>query len=193
MKNDNKLILGDCQKFRRLPETRNEFLHRCLDSFFSPWAVGDESKRNQKSVSELIEKAKTSEDFISGVLDCEQLKMTQLYAELAKDSGRYIDILLRDYKWSEGLTDGGAVYIGRDRMKVGISTGGGDGKFYVKFCKKEEFNTCLLDFVTDIDGIFHVYNGLRSILTGEEGVLFTLQGRYGIYSGNGFVVFEEWD
>lgn len=154
---------------------RNEFLHQCLNNQF---VYTNEQK---ELFNNLVSQAASSEDFINSVLNCEALNQTQLYAELAKDSGRFSNILLRDYEWNNGFTDNGSVLIASKSLCFNVPTGNGDGDFYFLSCKKGEFNTELLNFMTDVEGEF--------IVNGTE----YLKGRFGVFFGNGFVVFEQWN
>jgi hypothetical protein len=155
---------------------RNSFLHQCLNNWFAY------SEDQRELLNNLASQAANSEDFINSVLDCKDLNQTQLYAELAKDSGRFTEVLLRDYEWSNGFTDDGSVIVGVNGFYVSISTGAGDGDLCVLSCKKGEFNTELLNFETSVSGEAF-----------EVEFLGTLSGRFGVFSGNGFVVFEQWD
>ena len=154
---------------------RNNFLLQCLNNQFV--YTGEQ----KETLNSLVNQAASSEDFINSVLNCEALNQTQLYAELVKDSGRFTDVLLRDYEWNTGCTDNGSVLVASSFLCFNVPTGNGDGDFHFLSCKKGEFNTELLNFMTDVEGEF--------IVNGTE----YLNGRFGVFFGNGFVVFEQWD
>lgn len=154
---------------------RNNFLLQCLNNQFV--YTGEQ----KEALNSLVNQAASSEDFINSVLNCEALNQTQLYAELVKDSGRFTDVLLRDYEWNTGCTDNGSVLVASKSLCFNVPTGNGDGDFYFLSCKKGEFNTELLNFMTDVEGEF--------IVNRTE----YLNGRFGVFFGNGFVVFEQWD
>ena len=154
---------------------RNNFLLQCLNNQF---VYTNEQK---EALNSLVNQAASSEDFINSVLNCEALNQTQLYAEFVKDSGCFTDVLLRDYEWNTGCTDNGSVLVASKSLCFNVPTGNGDGDFYFLSCKKGEFNTELLNFMTDVEGEF--------IVNGTE----YLNGRFGVFFGNGFVVFEQWN
>lgn len=85
-------------------------------------------------------------------------------------------------------SDTGGIKIGNNGFTIIIPNGYGDGITRVAILEKEEMNNCTFDFFTSVFGSINIYD----YDCGNE-VECTINGRYGIYSKGGFVVFEKWN
>ena len=98
--------------------------------------------------------------------------------------------------------DGGTVMIGNKNFRVHIPNGYGDGDFSVKIVKtaeqREAFNKEYdnWDYKGSVEGDeINVYS--YDCLRGEElddkrNILYTLSGRYGVYSNRGKITLVTW-
>lgn len=163
-------------------KNQDKWLHRCLPT--EPWQEGYEE------INTIIEKARTGVEVVEMILDSDTLKGTQIYAELSKISPDHYERVFRDLDgWYETYSDAGALKIGSHGFMVNIPNGYGDGAMHFTDVGKGCFNHSMLDFFTDISG--HEIDIYDYDCTGGN-VVKTLDGWYGIYYGNGLVVFERW-
>ena len=159
----------------------NIWLTRCLPT--EDWQEGHEE------VKAILEKAVTSDMVISMILNSDTMKGTQIYAELSKMFTNHKERVMRGLDWCETYSDAGALKIGNSGFTVNIPNGYGDGFMHFTVVGKGCFNHNMLDFFTDVSG--HEIDIYDYDCTGGN-VVKTLDGWYGIYYGNGLVVFERW-
>lgn len=91
--------------------------------------------------------------------------------------------------WIRTYSDAGSLKIGHDGFTVNVPNGYGDGSMLFTVVEKGCFNPHMLDFWTDISG--HEIDIYDYDCTGGK-VIETIDGWFGIYYWNGFVVFERW-
>lgn len=93
----------------------------------------------------------------------------------------------RQFKTS---SDAGGVKVGTDGFSMIIPNGYGDGITRVAIVGKNELpQSDILRFFTSVKGEkINIYS-----YDCGEGVSRTMSGRYGIFHGEGFVVFEKWE
>jgi hypothetical protein len=137
--------------------------------------------------------ASDTKNFIDLVLSDKTLKNTQAYAVLSRNERQekhwYKVREMFGEKEFKTESDAGSVKIGNSSFSVLISNGCGDGTTRVAiFDDEKEFNSDMMDFQASINGCFNIY----SYDCGND-VVINLNGRYGIYSYQGFVAFENWD
>jgi hypothetical protein len=163
-------------------KNQDKWLHRCLPT--EPWQEGYEE------VKAIIEKAKTGVEVVDMILNSDTLKGTQIYAELSKISKDHYDRIKRDFGgWIRTYSDAGSLKIGHDGFTVHVPNGYGDGSMLFTVVEKGCCNRHMLDFWTDISG--HEIDIYDYDCTGGK-VIETIDGWFGIYYWNGFVVFERW-
>lgn len=161
---------------------QDNWLHRCLPT--EPWQDGYEE------VKAIIEKAKTGVEVVDMILNSDTLKGTQIYAELSKLSKDHYERIKRDSGgWIRTYSDAGSLKIGHDGFTVNVPNGYGDGSMLFTVVEKGCFNRHMLDFWTDISG--HEIDIYDYDCTGGK-VIKTIDGWFGIYYWNGFIVFERW-
>lgn len=87
-----------------------------------------------------------------------------------------------------GLSDKGGLKVGNEDFSFVIPNGSGDGLTKAAFVDDYSFDLSGFYFFTDIQGKFNIYD----YDCGDK-VLKTIEGRFGIFYGEGFVIFERWD
>lgn len=97
--------------------------------------------------------------------------------------------MIKEFK---SYADVGGVLIGDKNFGIIVRNGYGDGITIVKVCGKGDIDIPPYKFLTSINGKFNIYKN-DCCKRHEDDILTTLDGRYGIYSGDGIVYFEEWD
>lgn len=175
--NKNDLILSK-------NKDRNYFLKQCLP--LEEWHEGTQENQEVKAI---LQKAKNSEEFIRMVLESDMMKGSQVYAELSKDRHDHWKRVRDNVStWTETYSDIGGLKIGSENFSVNIPNGYGDGEMYYAVVGKGCFNHNMLDFWTSIRGKeINIYD----YDCGDK-VIETLSGRYGIFYGYKYVVFERW-
>lgn len=164
---------------------RNNFLKRCL-----PVEEWQQSWDSYSETLAILDKAETSEQFIALILDSDIMRGTQIYAELSKDRPDHWKRVYRDLdSWYSTTSDAGGLRIGSDAMSIIIPNGYGDGDMRFTVVGKNCFNHDMLNFWTSVSG--NAINVYDHDCGGD--VVITLEGRYGVFYGYGFVVFEKWD
>ena len=147
----------------------------------------------KKVLYDMIHKSESVEQFIDNYLSNDEFANRQAYAVLSercRPAAHWYRI--RESLGDDSLkiiSDAGGVKIGNDGFSTIISNGYGDG---VTRCaiKDKKWNHCFLGFVTSITGNdINIYD----YDCGNNPIKKLDPGRYGIYSGNGFVVFVKWD
>ena len=162
-------------------EQKNTFLKRC---FCNEWAD------SYQECMIILEKCPTSEEVIYSILDSDTLKGSQVYAELSKTRRDHRMRVHADLEnWTRTISDAGGLKIGNESFSINVPNGNGDGELYYTVVEKGCFNHDMLDFWTAVSGNeINIYD----YDCGSD-VIETLSGRYGVYSGYGFVVLEHWD
>ena len=177
--NINDLILSSVP-------SRNNFLKSCLP--LETWQEGQDKSEETKSI---LTKAETSKDFISLLLSSDTMRGTQIYAELSKDQPDHWKRIRRDIEgWHETYSDAGGLKIGCNDFSVNVPNGYGDGKMRFAVVGRGCFNHNMLNFWSSISGeniIIYDYD----CSDGQE--VMTISGRYGVFYGYGFIVFEKWN
>lgn len=90
-------------------------------------------------------------------------------------------------------SDAGALKIGNKDFSILIPNGYGDGETRVAIIKLEEkkyYDLEAFRFFTSVEGTFDIYD-YDCDSSGD--IIQTIEGRYGIYVYEGFVVFEQWE
>lgn len=158
----------------------SDFAKRCLEN---NWHGG-------KTYMKIWKESKNLKDFKQRVLQNEEVKLLQGTAELMKndvDNWRYLRSILGDKQFKTS-SDAGGVKIGNENFEIIIPNGVGDGITRVAVLNKNEMNDSAFDYITFCKGKINIYN----YDCGCE-IAKTIEGRYGIYSKDGFVVFEKWN
>ena len=160
---------------------RDNFLKACLP--LEDWQANHEEARA------ILEQARTSEQLVEMILGSDTMRGTQIYAELSKDRTDHADRILRDISgWIETESDAGGLKVGSDAFSVIIPNGIGDGTMKFAVVGKGCFNTEMLTFWSSIRGnsiCIYDYD------CGDDAAA-EISGRFGVYCGYGFVVFEKW-
>lgn len=169
-------------------------------SFFGDWiemCIFNGAEKYQKDQSyrkelySVIRKSKDTEDFIDKYIACENFKCRQAYAALIKNCRQSkLFYAIRDMvgdKQFKTSSDAGGVKIGNNGFSVIVPNGRGDGVTRVGILEQEEFNQNLLHFFTGVEGEINIY----AYDCGDT-IAKTISGRFGVYYGEGFVVFEKW-
>lgn len=84
------------------------------------------------------------------------------------------------------LSDVGGLKIGNDQFSIIVPNGAGDGETIVAIV--ENFDEKLLRFFTSIEGKFNIYK----YDCGNE-IVETIEGKYGIFHGESFVILVKWN
>ena len=164
-----------------------EYIHRCI---FDDVAY---SEARKEAVYKIARKASTVDEFIDLYLDSDKMKHHYSYAILAKayrpDKAWY---LLREQlgdRVFKTSSDAGSVKVGSDAFSVLLPNGHGDGVTRVAVVDRDSWCSNFLTFFTSIQGdAINIY----SYDCGSS-IAKTIEGRYGVYYGDGFVVFEKWN
>lgn len=167
----------------------DNFTKTCLGNTYFPKVVerANDIWNNSKTFNGFVKEFQKQFDLIS----------TQGYFELIRKYGN-IDIfksdLIRFFKENGGkvfhtYSECGSVKIGNSDLSFNVNNGYGDGTTTVVVVenvgKKVDF---CLNFVTDCEGKIGIFETDYS----KDGVVYELDGWYGIYNFNGLVVFEKW-
>ncbi len=162
-----------------------DFLRDCL---FNKW----QGQEYIETVFRLVRKAKDTEGLIDMILDCEELKYSQAYAEISKrkrpaEHWKRIREMFgeRQFKtWSEA----GGLRVGTDSFSIIIPNGRGDGETRVAiFEKGDKFNDNMMQFFTKIEGnSIQIYGNDCGI-----DVVKKLEGSYLVYYYDGFIALKE--
>lgn len=166
--------------------SRNDFLKGCL-----PLDSWQESFPEYAETKAILDKAQNSGEFISMILNSDTMRGTQIYAELSKDQPDHWKRIMNDLDtWHETYSDAGGLRIGNDDFSVIVPNGYGDGNMHYTIVGRGCFNHDMLNFWCSISGKnINIYNYDCS----DGSAVNSLSGRYGVFYGYGFVVFEKWD
>lgn len=149
-------------------------------------------------VDDILSSVRNYDEFEKAVLNTEELKNTQLYAEVSKESKdgqhkrRLLNILEEsDAKEYTTYSDCGGVLIGNDNFNIVIPNGYGDGETKL--------------FILDDNNKIQLYNMAKFFTsfnaddtkvyaedTSRKREVINLKGRYGAYFNDGIVIFEKW-
>lgn len=168
------------------------FAWRCVFNFSS--FDGLSPKDYKVILDRIIEESSDVEDLIDRYLACDDLRNQQAYAVLSerfRPEGHWIRIRKNlGARVFKTMSDAGGVRVGNDSFSIVIGNGRGDGVTRVAVLKKGEWNDSFLNFKEMISGNeINIYD-----YDCGGSVAVTLEpSRYGVYTGNGFVVFEQWD
>jgi hypothetical protein len=95
-------------------------------------------------------------------------------------------------------SDIGSVLVGNEDFGIALPNIGGDGWTVLRIYenRKEKDADCKargveLRFITSIEGKFNIYNYDCSDRKPED-IIATIEGRYGVYSGQMEVALEKW-
>ena len=162
-------------------EQKNSFLKSCFLN---------ELVESFQECKVILEASETSEQVIRSILGSDTLKGSQVYAELSKTRHDHWKRVRDDIEnWTGTVSDAGGLKIGNESFSVIVPNGYGDGDMWYTVVEKGCFNHDMLTFWTSVSGDeIHIYD----YDCGSD-VIETLSGRYGVYSGYGFVVLEHWD
>lgn len=143
-----------------------------------------------------LKEAKNSEEFVDKILDDEELKNYDAYAELSKRfrPDRHWHRIREMFGNRSFKTDSdmGSVKVANDHFSVLIPNYEGDGTTRVAvFHKNEDFNARMMDFFTILDGKFYIYNSDCANTEDYGSRVEELNGTYWVYAYDGFVAFEE--
>lgn len=105
----------------------------------------------------------------------------------------------KQFKAFKYSCDGGSLAIGNDKFQMRLPNGFGDGTHEVRIYNKEaRVPTTLYGYkpryLGAVEGEFNIYDydcWYKEELS--EHILCTLNGRYGVYSADGYVLFEDWN
>lgn len=171
---------------------KSEFVGRC---------VFDRTKKGSWNYDEdyahrvngYLRKAKTTDEFIDLYLaDDQNLNRRAFGVLLSYERPNQTRTFLRKFAESREhyrtASDAGSVKIGNDKFSILIPNGYGDGMtdVCIVHTKDNPFSN-VLKFLTGVDGTFSIYS-----YDCGDAVETELIGRFGIYYGDGFVVFEKW-
>lgn len=149
-------------------------------------------------VDNILNDVKNYDEFEKAVLNTEELKNTQLYAEVSKESKdgqhrkRLLDIL-RESKTDEYIThsDCGGVLIGNENFNIVIPNGYGDGE--TRLFILDENNEIQLHNMAKFFTSFNADDiKVYAEDTSRKREIINLNGRYGAYFHDGIVIFERW-
>lgn len=161
---------------------QNSFLLQC---FFNEWVD------SYQECMAILETSDTSEEVIRKVLESDTMKGSQIYAELSKTQPDHWKRIRDDIgNWTITTSDAGGLKIGNETFSVNVPNGYGDGEMMFTVVEKGCFNNNMLDYWTTVSGEkIQIYD---YDCGSESNVIDTVSGRFGIYSGYGFVVLEKW-
>lgn len=135
---------------------------------------------------EIWEQSDSLSEFKYNVRQDKTLKLEQGTAELLKGDWYYLRDILGSNQFKTE-SDAGGVKIGNGDMSIIIPNGYGDGTTRVAILEPKEMNSSAFNFITAVEGTVNIY----TYDCGSD-IECTIKGRYGIYSKDGFVVFERW-
>jgi hypothetical protein len=170
---------------------RSEFLnHKNLSGFCKTCLEND--YHGGVVFRELWDKAVDLDDFIELVWNDPRVFLGQGTSELFKnDPGnneRYLNRLMSDQRF-ETYSDAGSVRVGNETFTFNISNGIGDGITFVDVRERNININFSLNFITVVKGTFNIYT---DDCVGDE-IAKTLTGTFGVYSRDGYVIFERWE
>lgn len=163
--------------------TREEFANTNEISSFCKECLGNELQ-GKAIYQQLWKEAKNVEDFKVLVRHSFEVKFFQGTAVLLDGDKDYLSSILGD-KCFRTTSDAGGVKIGNENFSIVIPNNLGDGLTRIAILNEKENNSSAFNFMGAIQGRFNIYN----YDCGDK-VIKTLQGRYLVYSKNGFVVLE---
>lgn len=175
-------------------ELKDDFVKKVLkDSISDFWSPYQEEQR--ATIKRAIKQAQSTDDFVNKILENRALIKTQLYSVILK--GECPERIWKFNRTVMGTdcfktsADAGGLKIGNEKFSVLIRTGG-DGTVRVavksKEAQKDEYYTNdLFYYDTVVEGEINIY----SYDCGNE-ISKTINGRYGVFTYDGMVLFEEW-
>lgn len=171
----------------KFKETNDHYIRRCV---FDDVEWDEVYKRKLYAI---IHKSSTEEEVVERYLTCEAFQNRQAYAVLAKEyKPSEMWMMLRKNlgdRVFKTTSDAGSVKVGSDAFSVLLPNGRGDGVTRCAIVDCGSWCSNFLTFFTSIQGdAINIY----SYDCGSS-VAKTIKGRYGVYYGDGFVVFEKWD
>ena len=165
------------------------FIFRCCTHFKYP-----NTPEQQELMRSVLRSAVSVDDYIDRYLSCEELQNTQAYAVLSarfRQAGHWNRIRHNlGARCFKTYSDAGGVKIGNSGFTTVIRNGRGDGVTRCAVVASGSWNNSFLSFEGCIEG------DDINIFDSDCGDLINSKlepGRYGVYSGHGFVVFERWD
>ena len=164
---------------------RNKFLKACLP--LETWQEGQSEYLETKA---MLDRAQTSEEFIRLLLNSDTMCGTQIYAELSKSQPDHWK-RVRDSidNWISTYSDAGGLKIGNEYFSITVPNGYGDGDMKYAVVGRGCLNHDMLEFWTVIQGNqINIYD----YDCGSD-IIETLDGRFGVFYGYGFIVFEKWN
>lgn len=166
------------------------------------WILGkpypSETEEVTKILRSLIRRSADTDDLINRIVESEELKGTRVRAETIRQERP--DKAWKEIRAAMGEacfktdSDAGAVRVGSENFSVLIRNGRGDGTTRVAVFDEipaslRPFLGTVMGFEISLDGSCSIYN---YDCTGGEPIR-QLNGRYGVYSYDGLVVFEKWN
>lgn len=172
---------------------KSEFVGRCVFDGVKKgsWNYDEEYARR---ITRYLRKAQTTDEFIDLYLADEINQNRQAFGvllsyERPNQIRTFCRIFAAKCERYKTVSDAGSVKIGNDKFSILIPNGYGDGMtdVCIVYTKDNPFSN-VLKFLTSVEGTIYIYSHDcgNSVETG-------LIGRYGIYYGHGFVVFEKWE
>lgn len=153
------------------------FLNECVDGYQECLAI--------------LDKAEDTSQVVKMVVESDTLKGTQIYAELSKRiPNHWLRVKSSIDNWVETYSDAGGLKIGNGSFSITVPNGYGDGDMRYAIVDKGCLNHNMLEYWTSIEG--HEINIYNYDCGTDEDIIDTLDGRFGVYYGYGFVVFEKW-
>lgn len=162
-------------------------------SFFKDCFLNDLKLHEIIELEKMYKKAKSLDELKNIVIlsEEERVKKSQCYAVASKElPGHWKRIRsMIGNKCKKTISDVGGLKIGNSEFSIIIPNGLGDGTTrYAIYEAYEGFNEQMLAFSTSVQGEIDIYN----YDCGDE-IVDHISGRYGIYSGNGFIIFQKWN
>lgn len=158
---------------------------------FTKICVFDEYAQEFEKFKMYWEQAESVDDFKKLVFADSELKLTQGYAALSKESdGHWYRVreMFGDRQFKTE-SDGGGVLVGNESCQIHVSNGHGDGTSRVAIFKNGEINDNMMVLHPTSINVLTSMN-IYSHDSGPEDVVATLEkGTYFTYSYEGFVAF----
>lgn len=183
--------------YRTVTGTNNEFVLGCFI---------ENSRGFNKEINEMVEKAKDMEELhklmvesgkASSGREYEDIRFEQAFEMTSKMLRReFYDIRgALGEKQFKTISDSGSVRVGNEGFVTHFHNGRGDGDSRVAVVNNREFyGVNLLTFQGSIQGDnINIYSYDSGLINNNDIAGKMDSGRYGVYTGKGFVVFEKWD
>lgn len=170
-------------------ETLGMWIWRCVNASTS------DCRDQPEIMRELCEASDDLADFLGRVRRDNRLRTRSVgWGEIAKVMGwGPLEAVGDGAEVYHAMSDAGGVLVGDPAGAFGIivDNGYGDGQTLVVVTDRNQVNGDRFDFVTSLKGQCEVYDYDCAEL-GDGCAVAYLEGRYGVYSGDGCVVFERW-